>query len=189
MTPSVTTAVRVESPATGANPSPGPRIEVATAIGVGRTPISSFDHALWRCGIHNYNLIPLSSVVPPGSEVVVMDRCQRPGGEWGHRLYVVMAASRSAQAGAVVAAGLGWAQWGDGRGVFVEHHAEYPEGSPEEIEAAMDCHLVTAIRDLCAIRQITGERVEIQRRIAAARVGAEPTTALAVAVYQAEGWR
>ena len=189
MTPSVSTAVRVESPATRANLSLGPRIEVATAIGVGRTQISSFDHALWRCGIHNYNLIPLSSVVPPGAEVVVMDRCDRPDGEWGQRLYVVMAASRSASPGVVVAAGLGWAQWGDGRGVFVEHHAEYPDGSPEEIEAEMDCHLITALRDLCAIRQIAGERVEIQRRIATARVGVEATTALAVAVYQAEGWR
>ena len=189
MTPSVPIAVRVELPTPRAKPSPGPRIEVATAIGVGRTPISSFDHALWRCGIHNYNLIPLSSVVPPGAEVVVLDRCERPGGEWGHRLYVVMASARSASPGAVVVAGLGWAQWGDGRGVFVEHHAEFPEGSPEEVAAEMDCHLETAIRDLCAVRQIAGERVKIQRKIAAARVGAEPTTALAVAVYQAEGWR
>ena len=189
MTPSVSTAVHVASPDTGANPSPGLRIEVATAIGVGRTLISSFDHALWQCGVHNYNLIPLSSVIPPGAEIVVRDRCQRPNDEWGHRLYVVMAAARSATPGALVAAGLCWMQVGDGRGVFVEHHAEFTHGSPEEIEAEMDCHLTTAIRDLCDLRQISAGPGAIQRRIVVAPVGAEATTALAVAVYQAEEWR
>jgi len=188
MAPSKSNAVRIASPA-AANPPPGLRIEVAVAIGTGNTPISSFGHALWRCGVHNYNLIPLSSVIPPGAEVVVKDRCERPQDEWGHRLYIVMESSRSATPGAVVAAGLAWAQWCDGRGVFVEHHAEYPTGSPEEIEAEMECHLVSAIRDLCEIRQVAKGRVEIQRRIVAARVGTEPTTALAIAVYQEEGWR
>jgi len=35
----------------------------------GKTLISSFDKALIEAGIHNFNLIPLSSVIPQGATV------------------------------------------------------------------------------------------------------------------------
>src|SRR4051794_19283644 len=90
------------------------QIGVVTGIGHGSTLLSSFDDALRRCGVYNYNLIALSSIIPAGSEVI--DVFHAPDDEFGHRLYVVKAESRSDEVGRVVAAGIGWYQWSDGRG-------------------------------------------------------------------------
>jgi arginine decarboxylase len=166
----------------------GLRIAVASAIGRGRTPISSFDDALRRCGAHNYNLIPLSSVIPPGAEVVEA-RHEPAADEFGHRLYVVKAEARSAEPGAVVAAGIGWVQWRDGRGCFVEHHLEAGDQDCAAVEAALVDHLHLALEDLCAVREVIFDPARGGTRTAVARVDRLPTTALALAVYQAEGWR
>ena len=96
-------------------------IPLVTGVGVGSTLLSAFDDALLACGVLNYNLIPLSSVIPPASTVVPVPRYTSPADEHGHRLYVVKAEMRSDQAGTQIGAGIGWYQWGDGRGVFVEH--------------------------------------------------------------------
>ena len=166
----------------------GLRIAVASAIGRGRTPISSFDDALRRCGAHNYNLIPLSSVIPPGAEIV--DECHEPGAdEFGHRLYVVKAEARSADPGAIVAAGIGWVQWRDGRGCFVEHHLEAIERECAAVEEDLVNHLHLALEDLRAVREVVFDPARVGTRTAVARVERQPTTALALAVYQAEGWR
>ena len=71
------------------------RIPLVSGIGHGKTLLSSFDDALQRCGVCNYNLIPLSSVIPPRSEIVLVDRYATPPDEYGHRLYVVKADMRS----------------------------------------------------------------------------------------------
>jgi arginine decarboxylase len=167
----------------------GLRIAVVAGVGQGRTPLSAFDAALARCGVHDYNLLPLSSVIPPGSTVVAGDRIARPAEEFGHKLYVVKAEARSATPGTVVAAGLGWCQWGDGRGVFVEHHLEARGEACAAVEAALSGHLGAALRDLCAVRNVAFEEAGSRSRVAVARVGGQATTALVVAVYQAEGWR
>jgi arginine decarboxylase len=173
-------------------PSPlrrGLRIEVAAAIGHGATPLSSFDRALFAAGVHNYNLSLLSSVIPPASEVVSVDCCVRPPGEFGQRLWVVLAEERSTEPGVVLAAGIGWFQWGDGRGCFVEERFSARELSLEQAEAALRCRLTTALRDLCATRDVPFDESRVGARIAVCPVGGAATTALAVATYQSEGWR
>lgn len=169
--------------------SPPLRIEVVAAVGRGQTPISSFDRALWACGTHNYNLIQLSSIIPPRAEVVEVERCARPPDEFGHRLCVVKAEARSVEPGAVVAAGIGWVQWGDGRGCFVEHELTAVGGSCQEAEGAVREHLYAALLDLCATREIEFDRAQVRSRVVTGRVEWRATTALALAVYQAEGWR
>jgi len=47
-------------------------IQVSGGIGSGPTELSAFDQALVRAGVANYNLIYLSSVLPPDSDVTVM---------------------------------------------------------------------------------------------------------------------
>ena len=167
----------------------GPRIEVVSAVGWGQTLISSFDDALWRCGVHNYNLIDLSSIIPPCSTIAATQRCQRPPEEFGHRLYVVRAEARSEVPGAVVAAGIGWRQWGDGRGFFVEHAIELGDRSPDEVETVLVDHLRLALDDLCAVRNVPCSTDHVCTRIAVGRVDDRPATALVLAVYAAEGWR
>ncbi len=41
------------------------KIHIGTSIGTGETELSAFDTALYNAGIANYNLLYLSSVIPP----------------------------------------------------------------------------------------------------------------------------
>ena len=43
------------------------RIKITSAVGSGPTTLAAFDAALQKAGIENYNLIPLSSVIPTGA--------------------------------------------------------------------------------------------------------------------------
>ena len=70
----------------------GMKLTVAAAIGRGRTELAAFDNALVVVGAANFNLVRLSSVIPPHSTVVeASDAPPRPQGTWGDRLYVVYA--------------------------------------------------------------------------------------------------
>jgi arginine decarboxylase len=162
------------------------RIPIVAATGGGRTLLSSFDDALRRCGVHNYNLLPLSSVIPPGSEVTPDAGYRAAGEEHGHRLYVVKADARSDVPGQAIAAGIGWYQWGDGRGVFVEHETHAATAMRAEIEVR--ALISDSLRDLCAFRGIPFEERRVGSRVQVATVDAAPTTVLVLAVYRAEGW-
>lgn len=165
------------------------RIDVVAKAGEGRTPLSAFDAALQECGAQNYNLLTLSSVIPPASRVVVCDRYKAPAGEYGHKLYVVMAEMRSSEPGAVIAAGLGWLQEDDGRGVFVEHEARMPGGDCAATERELASQISTSLRDLAARRAVEFVAERVGSLIAVTRVGRQSACVLALAVYQSEGWR
>src|SRR5689334_6854391 len=110
------------------------KITVAAGAGEGPTAVAAFDAALRAAGVENYNLIPLSSIIPPGSRV---ERAAfvTPADEYGHRLYVVMARCDEHVAGAEAWAGVGWAQEPEsGRGLFVELCAT----SKNDVEAAIE---------------------------------------------------
>jgi arginine decarboxylase len=162
------------------------RISVVSAIGTGSTLLSSFDDALNRCGVCNYNLIPLSSVIPPRHQVVLVDRYVTPCADFGHRLYVVKADIRSDVDGDAVAAGIGWYQWGDNRGVFVEH--EVIRGSPAQARDQIISLIHASLRDLCMARDVPFNPNRIGTCVTAAPTAGVPTTALAIAVYREEGW-
>lgn len=49
------------------------QIQISEGVGNGPTELAAFDQALVNAGVANYNLIYLSSVLPPGSEVVYND--------------------------------------------------------------------------------------------------------------------
>jgi arginine decarboxylase len=161
-------------------------IPVVAGVGRGRTPLSAFDDALRDCGVLDYNLIRLSSVIPPGATIVERDRACAPVAEHGDRLYVVMAERRSAVVGRGIAAGIGWFQWGDGRGVFVEHEAEMD--SSVEAEAAVLDLVHASLGDLCRARggRFVGRAVEV--RLVSTEVGLEPAAVLALAVYGGQRW-
>jgi arginine decarboxylase len=162
------------------------QIGLVAAVGRGRTLLSAFDAALNECGAANYNLIALSSVIPPQSEVKPRQRIQAAGDQHGWRLYVVKADARSDRVGACLGAGVGWYQWGDGRGVFVEHETVAP--TEEEAERRLRCLVHDSLRDLCAFRGIPFCDDKIGSRITVARVEDQPTCALVLAVYAAEPW-
>ena len=85
------------------------RIRIASAVGSGPTSLAAFDAALRVVGLENYNLIPLSSVIPAGA-VLERARLSAPPGEYGDRLYVVLARHETTEIGEEAWAGLGWTQ-------------------------------------------------------------------------------
>ena len=127
-------------------------IQVVAGAGTGKTELSSFDSALNNLGVANYNLIPLSSIIPPQSKVVKVDRYQTPESEFGHRLYCVKAEMRSAIPGQFVGAIIGWYQYHDNRGLFVEH--ETVGSSKSEVENSLIELVQNSLNDLCDFRNI-----------------------------------
>jgi arginine decarboxylase len=164
-------------------------IPIVAGVGRGRTALSAFDAALGQSGVLNYNLIRLSSVIPTRSTVVERDRfCSDPESH-GDRLYVVMAEQRSTKPGAAIAAGIGWFQWANGRGVFVEHEAEGDDGeSTVDVEAIVLDHIYASLRDLCTTRGVSFDGLAVGWRLASTVVVDDPAAVVVLAVYAGERW-
>src|SRR5262245_13933136 len=157
------------------------KLYLATAIGRGSTQLAAFDAALFGAGVANLNVIRLSSVIPPGGEIVEVDRCPFTNeGGWGDRLYAVYAEQRTSIPGEQVWAGVGWAQDGEtGRGLFVEHEGTREHDVREQIAASL--------RDLQAIRRL--ELGPIRSCVVGAMCTGTPTCALVICGYATEPWR
>src|SRR3989344_6805832 len=98
-------------------------IRVTSGTGTRGTKLSAFDAALYDAGIANYNLIYRSSIIPEGFEPVKKRLLENSNTEYGHKLYVVMAAQREDEAEKESWAGIGWimTEGEKRRGLFVEH--------------------------------------------------------------------
>lgn len=154
------------------------QIKLASGRGTGPTVLAAFDRALLSCGVQNYNLIHLSSVIPPNTEICKQQHVSLRD-EYGHRLYVVMAHRETATPGDEVWAGLGWVQEpGDGRGLFVEHTGTSEESVRDDINETL--HSMMESRE-----ETYGP---IRCELSGARCVDSPVSALVIAVYQAQGW-
>jgi arginine decarboxylase len=154
-------------------------IRISTGIGVADTQLSAFDAALYEAGIGDVNLIPLSSVIPPGADVV-QKQPDLTGTEWGDRLYVVLAEQGASTVGEQAWAGIGWIQEPDGRrrGLFVEQHGS----SEAEVE-----DLIHA--SLGSMREYRPEVFgPVQSVLRGARCAGRPVSALVAATYQSQPW-
>lgn len=153
-------------------------IRVVGATGTGATALSAFDATLNAAGVANFNLVRLSSVIPPGSIVAEGDHGHLDGG-WGERLFAVWAFQSAELLGQEAWAGVCWVQDpSDGRGLFVEHEGSSEAQVRQELTASMD--------DLCRTRglgQLDQRSVVIGRRCVGPPVGA-----LVIAPYQTEAW-
>ena len=92
--------------------TPALTIRVVSGVGFGPTKLAAFDAALREAGIADRNLMTLSSIIPAGSTVLPTAGGNGTApGEWGDRLYVVLAQLRvdtRHEEGATMGA-LGWA--------------------------------------------------------------------------------
>ncbi len=162
-------------------------IKVVCGVGTGKTTLSAFDSALKDAGVYNYNLITLSSIIPPNSKVSKARRYKTPPEEYGHKLYVVKAEIRSHEVGKFLAAGIGWYQFGkDGRGVFVEH--EIIGETKVAVESEITLRIKNSLKDLCENRKIRFEEKKIKSAVSLTQITNHPTSVLALAVFQSEGW-
>jgi arginine decarboxylase len=160
------------------------KLVLCTKLGTGRTELSAFDAALVAAGIGNYNLLPLSSVIPPGTDLVEQNVYDAPIDTFGQRLYVVRAEQRSSVLGEWVGAGIGWTQMDDDRGWFVEHEvvASDRAGAERDLNALIEDSLL----DLCEHRGLPAPKVHSMATVA--QVVEQPVCALAVAIYASEAW-
>ncbi len=85
----------------------------------GTTPLNAFDNALLAAGIGNINLVRVSSILPPGVELVPLPRI-KPGAI----VPTAYSAHTSEVPGEVIAAAVGWALPVDAgkNGVIMEFH-------------------------------------------------------------------
>lgn len=160
--------------------SPGLTIRVSSGSGSGRTPLSAFDAALRDAGVSDFNLVRLSSVIPPGSTVLdVHGRHQITGGH-GDLLYCVYAAAYAYTPEETAWAGIAWAlqRNGSGAGVFVEHDAH----TRRDLEWALSA----SIEDLSA-RRGGGYDMAGSVLTPVTCTGA-PACAVVIASYRREGW-
>jgi arginine decarboxylase len=119
-------------------------------------------------------------VIPPETTVSVGDGPADVMGDWGDRLYVVMAEQRVDRPGREAWAGIGWAQHEEsGRGLFVEH-----EGNSErQLRDDLERSLSSLIEARPQVRF-----GPIHTSVQGARCEGSPVCALVVAVYEAAGW-
>src|SRR3989344_4184022 len=97
-------------------------MKITDGTGAGDTPLSAFDAALFNAGIANYNLVHLSSIIPPGYEPRIEKLNWNGADDAGSRLYVVIASQTEIEHGKEAWAGLGWVLAEDqSLGLFVEH--------------------------------------------------------------------
>lgn len=161
-------------------------IQVVCGVGSGRTTLSAFDSALKDAGVYNYNLITLSSIIPPNSTITKIGKFKTPTEEYGYKLYVIKAEIRSEEAGKYIAAGLGWYQLEDGRGVFVEH--EIKGETRLAVESEIESRIKNSLKDLCRFRGIKFDPKKAKSATSITQIKDHPTSVLVLAVYQSEGW-
>ncbi|HWV76817.1 MAG TPA: pyruvoyl-dependent arginine decarboxylase [Isoptericola sp.] len=155
-------------------------IRVSAGTGTGRTTLAAFDAALVAAGVGDFNLVRLSSVVPPGSEVLEVDGRDQLQGEHGDALYCVYAAGFASLPGHEAWAGVAWSRRddGSGAGLFVEHDG------PSHEQVATD--LTHSLEDLSATRG--GAYHHEGRRIAGLTCTTLPVCAVVVATFRRAGW-
>lgn len=155
-------------------------IKLASGIGSGPTKLAAFDSALNHAGVANYNLIRLSSVIPPQTDIQISDKSlTHLPGKWGDRLYVVMAEQRESTPNREAWAGIGWVQdKKTGKGLFVEHEGESEKTVREDIRDSL--HALMATRNV--------DFGDVHMKVTGAMCHRDPICALVVAVYQASDW-
>ncbi|MBA8793172.1 arginine decarboxylase [Friedmanniella endophytica] len=162
------------------NAQTGLVIKVSTGVGTGRTRLAAFDAALRNAGLADFNLIRLSSVIPPGSIVSEVGRHEQLRGDHGDRLYCVYAESFASTPHSEAWAGVAWStrEDGSGAGLFVEHSGL----SEQQVSTDLDLTLEDLSIGRGGIYHPAG------KVMASAVCEDHPVCALVIASYSAQGW-
>ncbi len=154
-------------------------ISITAGAGVGPTELAAFDHALVNAGVANFNLIYLSSVLPPGSIVQDLDKAAHPVGDWGDRLYIVCAQMRTQQRNQEVWAGIGWMQDPETKkGLLVEHEGHNEDEVRADIKNTLE-----------ALAQNRNMKFgPMHMKVIGKKCVAIPVCALVIAVFESAQW-
>lgn len=156
-------------------------IQVVGGVGFGPTKLAAFDSALREAGVADRNLLPLSSIIPAGANVIQPQGRGIAPGKWGDRLYVVMAQLRVDTRYEEAVAGLGWVQETEtGRGLFVEHVGHTEREVRRDVLATLNA-LAEGRPDV----RFGAPELMVRTTVCAG----EPTCAVVAAVFEASPWR
>jgi arginine decarboxylase len=153
--------------------------EVFLVSGVGRhaVPVASFEHALRDAGVEPYNLVPVSSILPPDAEFVE----PHEGVELlspGQVVHAVLGRDTTREGKATAAVGVARAD--EGHGYFVERG-----GTKDAADRAERDSAETLAREMVGTSEMTGD-VEESFSVEATAVAENGTdghvTAVAAAV-------
>lgn len=154
------------------------QIFLTTGTGEGPNELAAFDRALYEAGIANFNLLVLSSVIPPAT-TIVQKQLHLNDDDWGARLYVVLAQHRQATVGEQAWAGIGWVQDDEtGKGLFVEH-----DGTSR---AAVEGMIEDSLSSMVSYR--SSSFGPPQMVVAGTECRERPVCALVAATYRVESW-
>jgi len=151
-------------------------IFITHGIGEGLTKLAAFDAALFDAGIANYNLIKLTSIIPPESKIIV-GKLKWNKIEWGNKLYVVISSWVEEQFGEAVYVGLGWENEIKRGGIFVEHRGRTKKEVIDIIK-----------KSLFSIKKYRLTKGKIEKKIVGIKCVDKPVCAIVAAVYKSEGW-
>lgn len=155
-------------------------IKVSMGSGAGPTRLAAFDSALFAAGVANYNIIRLSSVVPPHAVVREVSGLDQIQGAVGDVAYCVYAAAYASTPGERIWAGLAWAvdHNQSDAGLFVEHTAS------SESAVRRDLHTTIAAMSLTR-----GLRYRVAGLTVSSAVCTDhPVCAVVIATYGTTGW-
>ena len=154
------------------------KIYLTVGRGNGPTPLAAFDNAMYDAHVGNYNLIHLSSVIPPYSLIEHAPFIGEPK-DYGDRLYVVLASKTETEMGKWAWAGLAWTQEPTTlRGLFVEQNGS--------TEAEVRRNLELTIKSLMDRRPYDYGAINME--VAGVECIGEPACVMVVAAYKALGW-
>lgn len=169
-----------EEPRLAGTAPTGLQIRISRSHAQGPTRLAAFDAALVAAGLSNFNLLPLSSVIPLDATVDVVAPAQQLKGRHGDLLYCVYAASYATKPDAQAWAGIAWAlrRDGSGAGLFVEHSST----TETDLNAQLDATLGAMIANRRDNFVMAG------RLVSSATCVDAPVAALVVASYRTAGW-
>lgn len=156
-------------------------IHITKGIGTGPTALSAFDSALYSAGIANYNLIHLSSVIPPNHKPVLKQAVHNNDVDtYGDRMYLVYASNATIEVGVSVYAGLGWVMTEEEpkRGLFVEHVGA--------TEAEVQKHIEDTLGSMTSYRR--EKYGKVQSAITGTTCTDKPVCVIVAALYENQGW-
>lgn len=152
---------------------------ILKATGTGRTALSAFHNALVKLSLGHYNLLRLSSVVPPGTLLDSTGNAPAPSGAWGDRLYCVYADQRTTTPGEEAWAGIGWVQRSSSGGGFLVEH----EGGSEDF---VTDSILTSLQDMV---QDSAEEFSAPHFVVnGALCTGEPVCSLVIAPFEIAPW-
>jgi arginine decarboxylase len=155
-------------------------IRVSTGSGAGPTPLAAFDAALFDAGVAQFNLVRLTSVIPPDAVVREVAGPDQIRGAKGDVAYCVYAAAYASTPGEQTWAGIAWAVHQDrsGVGLFVEQSASSEPALLSDLRLTLEAMSRTRGNQYRIVGQTVGSAVCADR----------PVCTVVVATYGTARW-